>query len=525
MLKSNGNKSKQNLCVLCNVSTSDVARLGPMFQLDDLMVHYRCVLFAKRLECVFCNEKGATSGCCAERCEVVFHYPCGLMNGVLSQFKKPYSLYCSNHRPSQPSTKRFLQENELTDLKCNLCSEEVEIDLQYEEFLVTPCCSLIFHRECLQKYAISEDEASVCCPNCKNEKDFRQDMLDYGIYLPGEQSHLESIAENSDSSTFSDENEQLNLSMMHRIHLNSDEANDRTDSSGFNQPGISGDGLDHESRTTTKIEMVRENQEDEEMSINDQGVSETQLTAGIDGEVNPSTLSRNTLHRECKNSDQSNKDECPPYTEISKTPEFVGKFRLSAKKKASTPKTSPKTAKSSNHHNRKRKSPTSLSSDGQNSSPSEMDQFGSPKISRNGMSSESLNHGLGPPRRNLFSKNGISPQESPEGEEIQIIGGSEDPLYEEAMRKAEEMLSTALVQPDGRVNLKICKLCGYVTFARGSSTYHHKIEKHPDFRKTAEDLFKVEGYKRKIALSKLAQYILRSDSSKGNTQTVIEVLD
>lgn len=106
---------KSEECDLCSTDVHDELRLGPKFQLEELDVHYFCLLFAYGLTrghdrrvgilgfekedikeaieqatervCVFCNELGATSNCCQSDCQVSFHYPCGLENGVLSLFK------------------------------------------------------------------------------------------------------------------------------------------------------------------------------------------------------------------------------------------------------------------------------------------------------------------------------------------------------------------------------------------------------------------------------------------------------
>lgn len=109
---------KPKSCVLCCSPIDNEWRLGPKYQLDDLVVHYFCLLFAskliengqskedgilgflendirkevkraKKLKCVFCKKKGAASGCCIAKCTVAYHYPCGLENNILSQFKSP----------------------------------------------------------------------------------------------------------------------------------------------------------------------------------------------------------------------------------------------------------------------------------------------------------------------------------------------------------------------------------------------------------------------------------------------------
>lgn len=116
--RSSGRDSTRKNCQLCCSSNYDELYLGPKFQLDDLVVHYFCLLFAcnliekdqegvkihgflkediikeikraKRLKCVFCKRMGAASGCCERSCKMAFHYPCGIENGILSRFKDSY---------------------------------------------------------------------------------------------------------------------------------------------------------------------------------------------------------------------------------------------------------------------------------------------------------------------------------------------------------------------------------------------------------------------------------------------------
>lgn len=109
--KSQGVMMKPDECDLCRTTIHDELRLGPKLQLDSLNMHYFCYFFtyglrwrgkrkpsfrvqdiveavedAKEQECVFCKGFGATSNCCQSKCEVSYHYPCGLENGILSQF-------------------------------------------------------------------------------------------------------------------------------------------------------------------------------------------------------------------------------------------------------------------------------------------------------------------------------------------------------------------------------------------------------------------------------------------------------
>lgn len=101
-------------CVFCLSTCQDEQLVGKKYQLDDIIAHNYCLLFAcaiiqrgdddegingflkddilrevkraKRLRCVFCGHSGAASACCIKSCRVTYHYLCGIKNAILSQF-------------------------------------------------------------------------------------------------------------------------------------------------------------------------------------------------------------------------------------------------------------------------------------------------------------------------------------------------------------------------------------------------------------------------------------------------------
>lgn len=107
---------KPERCSICRSSGYNEWLLGQKYKFDDLVVHHFC-LFAGRLvktggkegilgfrkdeilkeienseqiRCAFCNQMGAASKCCEPKCEIVFHYSCGMENGIFSRFNNDH---------------------------------------------------------------------------------------------------------------------------------------------------------------------------------------------------------------------------------------------------------------------------------------------------------------------------------------------------------------------------------------------------------------------------------------------------
>ncbi|XP_065063035.1 G2/M phase-specific E3 ubiquitin-protein ligase-like [Rhopilema esculentum] len=69
-------------------------------------------------------------------------------------------------------------------MSCAICLEKDLNDDVVGGFLKGPCCKdSFFHRDCLQKYALSSGYF-FRCPTCNNEKEFLTEMKIYGIYIP-----------------------------------------------------------------------------------------------------------------------------------------------------------------------------------------------------------------------------------------------------------------------------------------------------------------------------------------------------
>ncbi|CAB4060363.1 Histone-lysine N-methyltransferase set1,Histone-lysine N-methyltransferase SETD1B-A,Histone-lysine N-methyltransferase 2B,Histone-lysine N-methyltransferase trithorax,Histone-lysine N-methyltransferase 2A,Histone-lysine N-methyltransferase, H3 lysine-4 specific,Histone-lysine N-methyltransferase SETD1B [Lepeophtheirus salmonis] len=68
-------------------------RLLP-FRQDDF-VNLNCALWSSELSCSYCDVKGASVGCCQEKCPINYHFMCGLKDGA--SYKVDKSVYCFKH--------------------------------------------------------------------------------------------------------------------------------------------------------------------------------------------------------------------------------------------------------------------------------------------------------------------------------------------------------------------------------------------------------------------------------------------
>uniref|UniRef100_A0A1B6CRC0 PHD-type domain-containing protein n=1 Tax=Clastoptera arizonana TaxID=38151 RepID=A0A1B6CRC0_9HEMI len=195
-------------CAFCRRSEINEVKLGPIYQYQNIMTHYFCMLLSsnmrqngsdnegilgflikdirvelnrgKRLGCVYCKKNGATLGCDISRCKVAFHLPCGIEHNSLHQFFDTFKSFCHSHRPMQKIPKEISSKG----IDCIICCENVSQTPGYDN-LWAPCCRINawFHRDCIQGLAISAGYFFKC-PLCNNKKIFRQTMLQFGIYIP-----------------------------------------------------------------------------------------------------------------------------------------------------------------------------------------------------------------------------------------------------------------------------------------------------------------------------------------------------
>ncbi|XP_074604727.1 uncharacterized protein LOC141858020 [Brevipalpus obovatus] len=558
--KSRNRNSSWKDCQLCCSSRYDELYLGPKFQLDDLVAHYFCLLFAcnltekdqegvkihgflkediieeikraKRLRCVFCKRMGAASGCCERSCRVTFHYPCGLDNEILSKFKDSYDMHCSKHRPCQTSLERLLQSGGDEDVKCTICSRRVDVDPSSLKFLIAPCCQTLIHRHCLQRLASSKLESTFCCPRCQNKEDFCREMLDFGIYVPEELSLLDvtdessnsSFSQGSDSETSSINNSFEQEAANHENHLM--DIGDNV--SAMHRPDWIRDINDLNSTSTDRVVME---QEDEDRSMEDSYSSTSHSaedacrkfdTAPFFPPTNRPTWTYASSRQSSLTDDSSDLDMSHVTAFIRKYPRMSESFSGKIEKKRPNTKSSFRflqTARTS----RGRKS-TSIAGGSRNPlSPQEVNRFEGLKISKNDLKLQKLDREAGPSLNSSMQSQDLSYVDTTLEQRSEINNfcsgeNSSEMLSQEAFKKAKERLSMALVQSNGRIFIKICKDCDYVTLAKGLSVYNHKEKCHPSSRKRVEELFKIEELKKEEAIEKMARSIMKLDQSQGEVK-------
>ena len=111
--------------------------------------------------------------------------PCGLENGSLQQFHGKFESFCSVHKPLQTpfhNQKKYGTKVEMRE-ECGCCTMPLD-DGECEEFLWTPCCGGWFHRECVALTAENAGSHFFKCPLCNNKKDFTEEMLKFGVFVP-----------------------------------------------------------------------------------------------------------------------------------------------------------------------------------------------------------------------------------------------------------------------------------------------------------------------------------------------------
>jgi len=197
-------------CMFCSRKEISEKLYGQLYQLNDIIVHYFCILLssravqkgsdkegiwgflykdikaelkrASREVCVYCKNTGATISCCGTRCRKVFHLPCGLQNGSMHQYFKSFKSFCNQHRITQAVDLDELRNN--NNAQCSICKEEIQ-PYPSQTNLWAPCCkrNAWFHRDCIQDLALSAGYFFKC-PLCNNVDTFKGRMLTLGIYIP-----------------------------------------------------------------------------------------------------------------------------------------------------------------------------------------------------------------------------------------------------------------------------------------------------------------------------------------------------
>ncbi|XP_025410978.1 PHD finger protein 7-like isoform X2 [Sipha flava] len=206
-------------CMFCNRKEISEKAYGPLYQLNDIIVHYFCILLSSRAVqngsdkegiwgflfkdiknelirgareiCTYCKKPGATISCCTPRCRKIFHLPCGLKNGSMHQFFQTFKSFCQQHRVAQNIDIQDIQHS--TPVQCSICKEDV-IPTPLPSSIWAPCCkrNAWFHRDCIQELALNAGYFFKC-PLCNNVELFKSRMLTLGIYIPSRDASWETV--------------------------------------------------------------------------------------------------------------------------------------------------------------------------------------------------------------------------------------------------------------------------------------------------------------------------------------------
>ncbi|CAL8146793.1 unnamed protein product [Orchesella dallaii] len=189
-------------CILCRSSKVDEVNLGPLYSLEEVTVHYFCVLFtsalcqngedfegilgfmpedikkesrrASYLKCAFCHINGASVGCCEKKCKISYHFPCGLANQVTFQFLGNYESFCIDH--SRYSCRIPEKDHKCPVCMCNISGKEL--------YVSASCCkSAILHKSCVQRMAFSAGYFFKC-PTCNSSNLFKKEIRCQGVFIP-----------------------------------------------------------------------------------------------------------------------------------------------------------------------------------------------------------------------------------------------------------------------------------------------------------------------------------------------------
>ncbi|OCT64766.1 G2/M phase-specific E3 ubiquitin-protein ligase isoform X2 [Xenopus laevis] len=196
-------------CMFCGLSDDCTERFGEKktYPEHDLTLHYYCLLLssgiwqrgkeneeiygflvcdikkeinrAKKLMCGLCKNRGASIGCVFPKCRRSFHYPCGVKKECIFQFTGSFRSYCWEHRPVQK-----IVSSQADSSPCTICLEHISNVPSYN-VLHGPCCKTSwFHRNCLQRQALSAGLFFFRCTVCNNRDKFQKEMLRMGIHIP-----------------------------------------------------------------------------------------------------------------------------------------------------------------------------------------------------------------------------------------------------------------------------------------------------------------------------------------------------
>ncbi|XP_076441553.1 uncharacterized protein LOC143280765 [Babylonia areolata] len=211
--KLKGHRKYSRECVFCYSSEKDDEAYGKMLRKAGITIHYFCMLFSSglwqrgkkdsdgilgfmpsdirreqkrgvHLMCDYCKKKGASISCSVKPCQTVFHFRCGREAGGLCQFYEQFRAFCPEHRPHQTLPAYPQTDDSSRSFTCCICMQDVVAQVS-NDTLCAPCCGgSWFHRNCIQRYAVTAGKYFFKCPLCNNKDLFESEMLKFGIYIP-----------------------------------------------------------------------------------------------------------------------------------------------------------------------------------------------------------------------------------------------------------------------------------------------------------------------------------------------------
>lgn len=127
--------------------------------------------------CSVCEDGGASIGCCVKKCRNSFHLPCALTSNCSINFAN-YRTFCKDDRKYQPPAILHTPTE-----PCTICLAEMG-PYRPNQSIQTSCCNTSWsHKLCLAQYAQTSGYFFKC-PLCKNSKQFRQSIMQQGIFIP-----------------------------------------------------------------------------------------------------------------------------------------------------------------------------------------------------------------------------------------------------------------------------------------------------------------------------------------------------
>ncbi|XP_049803768.1 PHD finger protein 7-like [Schistocerca nitens] len=203
-------KIRKERCCFCNSVVDDEIRYGEFLEMETVATHYFCLLLTthirqngeddegirgfllddikkevrrvKNVTCSYCKKRGASIYCGTPKCHKVFHLPCGLKQSSFHQFFGAFRTFCDKHRLVQKVDALALKKFQTDYVTCSICSDDLR-PKPSPETIWAPCCNMWFHKNCLQKLALSSGYFFKC-PLCCNKPIFEETMKLYGIFVP-----------------------------------------------------------------------------------------------------------------------------------------------------------------------------------------------------------------------------------------------------------------------------------------------------------------------------------------------------